>query len=41
MFGLVQSLEAQGQQQDAAAEERAMFDKVWAGADITLTGSRL
>jgi len=38
LFGLVQSLEAQGK--DASAEQ-AQFDEIWARADITLTGSRM
>ena len=37
MFGLIQSLEAQGK--DAGAV-RAQFDTVWAQADVTLTASR-
>jgi tetratricopeptide (TPR) repeat protein len=40
MFGLVQSLEAQGKAAEAAAT-RKMFDHAWGLADITLTGSRL
>jgi len=37
MFGLIQSLEAQGK--DASATQ-AMFDRSWANADVTLTASR-
>ena len=40
MFGLVQSLEAQGKAAEAA-ETRKMFDHAWGLADVTLTGSRL
>jgi tetratricopeptide (TPR) repeat protein len=40
MFGLIQSLEAQGKSSEAA-ETREMFEHVWEEADITLTGSRL
>ncbi len=40
MFGLVQSLEAQGKAAEAA-ETRKMFEHVWGQADVTLTGSRL
>jgi tetratricopeptide (TPR) repeat protein len=40
MFGLIQSLEAQGKSSEAA-ETREMFEHVWGEADITLTGSRL
>jgi tetratricopeptide (TPR) repeat protein len=40
MFGLIQSLEAQGKT-DEAREQRTMFDHVWEQADVTLTGSRL
>jgi tetratricopeptide (TPR) repeat protein len=38
LFGLTQALKAQGRVRDAA-ETQAMFDKVWAHADITLTSS--
>lgn len=38
LFGLIQSLEAQGKE---AAAEQAQFDQIWARADITLTGSRM
>jgi tetratricopeptide (TPR) repeat protein len=40
MFGLVQSLEAQGKTAEAA-EMRQMFDRTWVMADVELTGSRL
>jgi len=40
MFGLAQSLEAQGKTKDAA-ELREMFGHVWARADVTLNGSRM
>jgi tetratricopeptide (TPR) repeat protein len=40
MFGLIQSLEAQGKAAEAAGT-RTMFDHVWERADVTLTGSRL
>jgi tetratricopeptide (TPR) repeat protein len=40
MFGLIQSLEAQGKAAEAA-EARKMFEHVWERADVTLTGSRL
>jgi tetratricopeptide (TPR) repeat protein len=38
LFGLIQSLEAQGK--DATAEQ-AQFDEIWARADVTLSGSRM
>lgn len=38
MFGLIQSLEAQGRD---ASDVEAMFDHAWSQADITLTSSRL
>ncbi len=37
LYGLAQSLEAQGRSADSA---KAEFKKAWANADITLTGSR-
>lgn len=40
MFGLLQSLEAQGKTTEAA-ETRRMFEHAWGLADVTLTGSRL
>jgi tetratricopeptide (TPR) repeat protein len=40
MFGLIQSLEAQGKTAEAA-EARKMFEHVWERADVTLTGSRM
>jgi len=40
LFGLVQSLEAQGKSTEAA-ETLTMFGHVWERADVTLTGSRL
>jgi tetratricopeptide (TPR) repeat protein len=40
MFGLIQSLQAQGKDADAA-EIKSKFDDVWMRADISLTGSRL
>jgi tetratricopeptide (TPR) repeat protein len=40
LFGLAQSLEAQGKMQEAT-ETREMFGHVWARADITLNASRL
>jgi tetratricopeptide (TPR) repeat protein len=40
LFGLWQSLVAQGRADDAAAV-RARFDKAWARADVTLTSSRI
>jgi tetratricopeptide (TPR) repeat protein len=40
MFGLAQSLEAQGKTKEAA-EVREMFGHVWARADVTLNGSRM
>jgi hypothetical protein len=40
MFGLIQSLEAQGKAAEAG-KVREMFDHVWSRADIKLTGSRL
>src|SRR5690606_41983783 len=39
MFGLAESLAAQGRT-DEAAEVREMFAHVWARADVELTGSR-
>ena len=40
LFGLVQSLESQGKDTEAA-DARARFEQVWSLADVTLTGSRL
>jgi hypothetical protein len=40
LFGLWQSLDAQGRTDEARAV-RARFDKAWARADITLTSSRV
>jgi hypothetical protein len=40
LFGLVQSLEAQGRQRDAAAA-RNRFERAWARADVALTSSRI
>jgi tetratricopeptide (TPR) repeat protein len=40
MYGLIQSLEAQGKA-DEAAKVRAKFDNVWSRSDVTLSGSRL
>jgi hypothetical protein len=40
MFGLLQSLRAQGRDADAAALQDR-FDTVWSMADIELTASRL
>lgn len=40
LFGLVQSLEAQGKDQEAAAQ-REMFTHAWSQADVELTSSRL
>jgi tetratricopeptide (TPR) repeat protein len=40
MFGLIQSLEAQGKTVEAA-KVRAKFDNVWFRSDVTLSGSRL
>ncbi len=40
MFGLIQSLEAQGKTGEAA-EVRQMFEHVWSQADVKLTGSRM
>lgn len=40
MFGLIQSLEAQGKTAEAT-EFRMMFEHVWSRADITLTASRM
>ena len=40
LFGLVQSLEAQGKSTEAA-DTLIMFGHVWERADVTLTGSRL
>lgn len=40
LFGLAQSLEAQGRHDEARAV-RARFDKAWARADVTLTSSRI
>lgn len=39
LFGLAQSLEAQGESTQAT-DVRARFAKAWAGADVKLTGSR-
>ncbi|HUG37093.1 MAG TPA: hypothetical protein VML54_09105, partial [Candidatus Limnocylindrales bacterium] len=39
LFGLAQSLRAQGKTADAAAVE-ARFRRAWANADVTLTASR-
>ena len=39
LFGLVQSLEAQGKTDEAAAA-RARFEKAWSNADVELTASR-
>jgi len=40
LFGLTQALRAQGRTRDAASTQ-AKFDKAWANADFTLTGSAL
>jgi tetratricopeptide (TPR) repeat protein len=40
MFGLMQSLEAQGKKAEAAEVQR-MFDHAWGQADVKLTGSRM
>ena len=40
MFGLIQSLEAQGKQDDAD-KVKQMFEIVWDMADIQLESSRL
>jgi tetratricopeptide (TPR) repeat protein len=40
MFGLIQSLEAQGKM-DEAAKVRVKFDNVWSRSDVILSGSRL
>jgi tetratricopeptide (TPR) repeat protein len=40
MFGLIQSLEAQGKTSDAA-KVREMFNHAWGQADVTLRGSRM
>jgi pimeloyl-ACP methyl ester carboxylesterase/tetratricopeptide (TPR) repeat protein len=40
LFGLMQSLEAQGRVAEAA-DARRRFEKAWARADITLTSSRI
>jgi hypothetical protein len=39
LFGLMQSLRAQGKEEQAAGVE-ARFKKAWANADVTLTASR-
>jgi hypothetical protein len=39
LFGLAQSLRAQGKMEDAAATE-ARFQKAWTLADVTLSASR-
>ena len=39
-FGLLQALEAQGKDQEAALVQR-QFDSIWRNADITLTRSRM
>jgi hypothetical protein len=39
-FGLAQSLEAQGRDADAA-ESLAMFEQIWAQADVALSASRI
>ena len=38
LYGLIQSLEAQGKD---SSTEQAQFDRIWARADVTLTGSRM
>jgi tetratricopeptide (TPR) repeat protein len=40
MFGLIQSLEAQGKTEEAS-NFKGKFDNVWSRSDVTLTGSRL
>jgi tetratricopeptide (TPR) repeat protein len=40
IFGLIQALEAQGKNEEAA-EMRAMFEHAWAQSDVVLTSSRL
>jgi tetratricopeptide (TPR) repeat protein len=40
MFGLIQSLEAQGKM-DEAAKVRTKFNNVWSRSDVILSGSRL
>jgi tetratricopeptide (TPR) repeat protein len=40
MFGLIQSLEAQGKA-DQATKVKTKFDAVWSRSDVTLSGSRL
>jgi tetratricopeptide (TPR) repeat protein len=40
MFGLAQSLEAQGEAEEAR-RVREMFGHAWSMADVTLTGSRM
>jgi tetratricopeptide (TPR) repeat protein len=40
MFGLIQSLEAQGKAEEAG-KVQSKFDGVWARSDVTLSGSRL
>ena len=40
MFGLIQSLEAQGKDEEASMV-KAKFDAVWSRSDVTLSGSRL
>jgi Tetratricopeptide repeat len=39
LFGLAQSLRAQGKTEEAAAVD-ARFQKAWARADVTLSASR-
>ena len=39
LYGLAQSLEAQGKT-DEAAQVQAEFDEAWQGADVELTASR-
>jgi tetratricopeptide (TPR) repeat protein len=39
-FGLMQSLEAQGREDEARAA-RSMFEMIWMMADVTLTSSRI
>ncbi|MFT5573358.1 MAG: hypothetical protein ACI9FR_002293 [Cryomorphaceae bacterium] len=40
MFGLIQSLEAQGKTEEAS-KVKTKFDGVWSRSDVTLSGSRL
>jgi tetratricopeptide (TPR) repeat protein len=40
MFGLAQSLDAQGKKTEAD-EARKLFDHIWSGADVKLAGSRM